>query len=182
MSPRRPRCSTCSLRMISMFGVLIGDVGNQRELTRALDGHLQLALMERAGAGNPARLNLAALGQKRRQQPHVLVIDVVDLLRAELAYPAAAEESTARRIGASLGVLLVSTAPAAASSFFPHRWTSKPSMSSEESPSPRPSPGWRSGGKPRATRRRATNFLRASVVRCATRNSSSTRTTRWRIT
>src|SRR3954453_11938890 len=149
MSPRRPRCSTCSLRMISMIGVLIGDVGNQRELTRALDGHLQLALMQRAGAGNPARLNLAALGQKRRQQPDVFVIDVVDLFRAELAHPAAAEESTTRRIGPALCVLFISTATAAASpsSFFPHRWTSKPSMSSEESPSPRPSPGCRSGGK-----------------------------------
>src|SRR3954467_9783322 len=109
MSPRRPRCSTCSLRMISMIGVLIGDVGNQRELTRALDGHLQLALMQRAGAGNPPRLNLSAFWQKRRQQPDVLVIDVIDLFRAELAHPSAAEESTARRIGPSLCVFLVST-------------------------------------------------------------------------
>ena len=40
--------------------------------------------MQRTGAGDPARLDLPALGQERRQQADVLVVDVVDLLGAEL--------------------------------------------------------------------------------------------------
>src|SRR5688572_3967054 len=109
---------------------LVRDVRDQRELTRPLDRDLQLALMQGAGARNPARLNLAPLRQKRRQQAHVLVVDVVDLLRAELADAPAPEEATARGL-AALAVLLVLVAAAAASStFFPHRWTSMPSMSS----------------------------------------------------
>src|SRR5262245_21715483 len=109
---------------------LVRYIRDQRELARALDRHLQLSLVQSARARDPQRLNLAALGQERRQQTHVLVIDVVDLLRAELADSATSEESSTGRVSGSLAFLLVAAAAAAASSFFPHRWASKPSMSS----------------------------------------------------
>src|SRR5690606_10480291 len=73
----------------------VGHVGHERNLTRALDGRLQRALMLRAHARDPPRLDLAALRDERRQQLHVLVVHVVDLLDAELADAPAAEESAA---------------------------------------------------------------------------------------
>src|SRR2546426_1528137 len=98
MSPRRPRCSTCSLRMTSMIEPLLSNVRNERELPRARDRDLQRALVLGAGAGDPARLDLAPLRDKRRQQPDVLVVDVIDFLRAELADAPAPEEAAARAL------------------------------------------------------------------------------------
>src|SRR3981081_3550179 len=63
----------------------IRDVRNQRNLPGALDRDLQLPLVPRARAGNPSRQNLAPLGHEGRQQLDVLVVDVVNLVRAELA-------------------------------------------------------------------------------------------------
>src|SRR5688572_16661914 len=98
---------------------LVGDVGNQRQLPRPLDGGLQLALVQGAGARDPPRLDLAALRQERREQPHVLVVDVVDLLRAELAHAAATEEAaTARPV---LALVLVGALAAAPASLVAHR-------------------------------------------------------------
>ena len=86
-----------------MFEPLLRHVRDERELPRARDRDLQRALVLGAGAGNPARLDLAPLRQERRQQPDVLVVDVVDLLRAELADAAPAEEAaTARRVARGL--------------------------------------------------------------------------------
>src|SRR5438270_13988821 len=82
--------------------LLVGDVRNQRDLPRALDRGLQLALVHRARAGDPARQDLAALGDERPDQLHVLVIDIVDLVRAELADLATTEER------AALSLVLVS--------------------------------------------------------------------------
>src|SRR5438067_4867772 len=75
--------------------ISIRDVRYERDLARALDRDLQLALVHRARAGDSARQNLAALGHERPDQLHVLVVDVVDLVRAELADLAPAEERTA---------------------------------------------------------------------------------------
>ena len=47
--------------------------------------------MRRAHAGNAPRRDLAALGDERVQQPHVLVVDVVDLVDAEPAHLLAPE-------------------------------------------------------------------------------------------
>src|SRR3989304_4129872 len=117
MSPRRPRLSTCSRRMTSMVVHLVRHVRDERELSRALDRGLQLALVQRARPRDAPRLDLPALGQEGGQQPHVLVVDVVDLLRAELAHAAAAEEPATRSV-APLAVLLVLVAAAAAASTF----------------------------------------------------------------
>src|SRR5690349_2285515 len=128
----------CSLRITSIAcpsRALVGDVGDQRELARALDRRLQLPLMQRARPRDAARLDLAALRQERRQQADVLVIDVVDLLRAELADTTAAEEPAARPIAAlALVVAPLRPAAAAASTFVAHRCTSYLSPRSKRSP------------------------------------------------
>src|SRR5262245_10051778 len=114
MSPRRPRLSTCSLRMTSM-AASVCDVRNERDLPGALDRHLQLALVHRAGTRDPARQNLAALGHERPDQLHVLVVDVVDLVRAELADLAPAEERPALALRlVALLLVAAAAAPAAA--------------------------------------------------------------------
>ena len=57
--------------------------------------------MRRADAGQAARDDLAALGHELAEQAKVLVVDVVDLLDAELALLLATEEF-ARTAGAAL--------------------------------------------------------------------------------
>src|SRR5215210_4402160 len=79
-----------------MFALpLIRGVRQQRQLARPHDRDTQPALMLRAGAGNPPRQHLAALGNEAAQQLDVLVVDVVDLVRAELADFPAPEKSAA---------------------------------------------------------------------------------------
>src|SRR5688572_3265210 len=130
--PRMKRCSVAATTfgIPGIFGILgiplVSDVRNQRQLPRPLDRGLQLALVQGTGPRDPARLDLAALRQERHQQPHVLVVDVVDLLRAELADAAAAEEPAA---GAIAPLVLVRVSPlraaaAAATTFLAHRCTS----------------------------------------------------------
>src|SRR6185436_16990612 len=100
MSPRLPRCSTYCLRITSMTASpfrsrLLGRVRDERQLTRAHQRHAQLPLVQRAGARNAARQDLRALRHEGEQQLRVLVVDVVDLVRAELAHLAAAEHRPA---------------------------------------------------------------------------------------
>src|SRR5688500_9806874 len=80
-----------------MTAVLIGGVRDQRQLAGALQRDLQLALPLRARARETPRLDLAALRHELHQQPYVLVVDVVDLLRLELADATAAEAAPAAR-------------------------------------------------------------------------------------
>src|SRR5438045_8005032 len=74
---------------------LLRHIRDERDLAGALDCRLQLALMFRAGPGNTPRQDLAALGDERPDQLDVLVVDVVDLVRAELADLATAEQRAA---------------------------------------------------------------------------------------
>src|SRR5690242_16512012 len=92
----------------------IGHVRDQGDLTRALDRRLQLPLMHRAGAGDAPREDLAALGHERADQLHVLVIDVVDLVRAELADLAAAEQRPPLSLRLVAGLLVAAAAATAA--------------------------------------------------------------------
>src|SRR5579859_3584561 len=57
----------------------------QRDITRALDGHAQSALVPRADAGHAAGQNLAALLHELRQNVRALVVDEVHLLDTKLA-------------------------------------------------------------------------------------------------
>src|SRR5437870_3639081 len=156
-------------------------VRDQRELARAHDRRPQLPLMHRAGARDAARQDLRALRHERHQEFDVLVVDVVDLVRAELAHLAAAEHRATLPVLPLLTGLAAGLAAAAASetSLAVHRSTSPTSNRSSSSISPRwPSPGWRSGGSPRATRRRRFASVRLVRVRSTTDCSSSMRTTR----
>jgi hypothetical protein len=67
----------------------------QGDVPGLLDGAGQAALVRGANAGEPPRHNLAALGHKPLQQPHVAVWNRVDLLGAELADLLATEEFAA---------------------------------------------------------------------------------------
>src|SRR5262249_50670174 len=102
---------------------LFGYVRNKRELSRPRNGGLQRALVLRARARDAPRLDLAALRDERRQQAHVLVVDVIDLVRAELADAAPPEEpAAARTIALVLLLVVLLAAAAAASAPFPaHR-------------------------------------------------------------
>src|SRR5579872_2559237 len=88
----------------------VRDEGN---LARPLDGGLKLALVHRARTGNPPRQDLAALGDERRDELRVLVVDVVDLVRAELADLAAAEERAALALRLVAGLLVAFAAASA---------------------------------------------------------------------
>jgi len=65
--------------------------------TRALDGVGQLALVPGATPGDPARNDLAALGDEAAEATHVFVVDEVDLVRAELANFSAPEAAALDR-------------------------------------------------------------------------------------
>src|SRR5207237_98483 len=89
-------------------------IRNERDLTRALDGRLQLPLMHGAGTGDAPRQNLAALGHEGTEQLDVLIVDVVDLVRAELADFAPAEQRAALALFLIAGLLVLVAAAAAA--------------------------------------------------------------------
>ena len=59
--------------------------GQQSDVARLLDRLGDAALVGRANTRQAARNDLAALGHKAGKQTHVLVINAVDLLGAELA-------------------------------------------------------------------------------------------------
>src|SRR4029079_4204840 len=165
---------------------LLRRVRDQRQLARPHDRRPQLSLVQRAGPRNTPRQHLGALGHERHQELHILVVDVVDLVRAELADLAPPEHRPALPVLALLGGTAGFRAPSAETLPAVHRISSPPPMSKRSSRSssgsPRwPSPGWRSGGNPRATRRRRAVCVRRSRVRATTACSSSTRTTRWRM-
>src|SRR5690349_7329440 len=75
--------------------MLLRRVRDQRQLTGAHDGRAQLPLVGRASTGDPAWQDLGAFGDERHQQLDVLVVDVVDLVRAELADLTAPEHRAA---------------------------------------------------------------------------------------
>src|ERR1043165_8908711 len=143
--------------MTSIGVPLVRHVRDKRDLPRALDGDLQLPLVHRAGARDAARQNLAALRHERSQELHVLVVDVVDLVRAELADLAAPEERAALALFLVARLLVSAPAPAPTGASLSKRHdypspTSKRSSSlSSMSPAGLPSPGWRCGGRPRLT-------------------------------
>ena len=55
-------------------------------MTRSLDRDSQLSLMLRAGTGDPAGQDLRPLRDALAKSGHVFIIDVLDLIGAELTY------------------------------------------------------------------------------------------------
>jgi hypothetical protein len=70
---------------ILIFYRLSGRERQQGNVAGPLDCRCQAALVGRAYPGQTARHNLATLSHKLLQQPHIFVVDVVDLLDAEPA-------------------------------------------------------------------------------------------------
>src|SRR6185503_15759626 len=71
--------------------MLVG-VRQQREVTRTLDRGRQLALVERLGARDAARHDLAGLGDVLLQDREILVVDLLHALGGEAAELATARE------------------------------------------------------------------------------------------
>jgi hypothetical protein len=61
----------------------VGDVGQQSDLTSALDGLGQLTLVHSASAGGSPGQDLGALGEEAAQLGSVLIIDVLNLIDTE---------------------------------------------------------------------------------------------------
>src|SRR5206468_618426 len=101
-------------RGVGRSPTLVRYVRDKRDLARTLDRGLKLPLMHRAGAGDPPRQNLAALRHERADQLHVLVIDIVDLVRAELADLPPAEERPSLSLRFVAGFLVAAAAATAA--------------------------------------------------------------------
>src|SRR5690348_10802791 len=78
--------------------MLIG-VGQQREVTRPLDRGRELALVERLGARDAARHDLAGLGDVLLQDREILVVDLLHALGGEAAELATAREGTVAATG-----------------------------------------------------------------------------------
>src|ERR1700731_91323 len=64
---------------------LVGGVGQQRNVPRALERNRETSLVARAGAGHAAGQNLAPLADEAAQTRDLFVIDEVDLLHTEVA-------------------------------------------------------------------------------------------------
>src|SRR6185436_8096306 len=78
--------------------LLVRGVGDQRQVAGALDRLLHHALVTSARAGNAPRQNLGALENVALQHLGVLVVDPIDLVDAELADLATAEEDLLLRL------------------------------------------------------------------------------------
>src|ERR1700710_2135035 len=82
--------------MICMGGVssdaVLVAVRQQGQEARALDGGGQLALVERAGARQASRRDLAVFTDEVAQDVDILVVDVIDLGDREAAEALAAEQ------------------------------------------------------------------------------------------
>jgi hypothetical protein len=72
--------------------VLVG-VRQEPQVARALDRDRELALVERPRAGDPARDDLAGLGDIGLQGRQILVVDLVGVLGRELAVLLAPEKT-----------------------------------------------------------------------------------------
>src|SRR5690606_30986536 len=91
----------------SALRVVVVGVRDQRQVAGALHRGGQLALVLGLGAGDPARHDLAGLGQVLAQGVEILVVDLLDALGRELAVLAAAEE-----LGHVCGLLVAQAASA----------------------------------------------------------------------
>src|SRR5712691_13217678 len=89
--------------MTSISGPLAAHVGQEGHLARPLDRDRDLALVAPAGAGDPAGADLPLLGDVPPQLVVVLVVDLLDLLLAEVAaLPADRAGRRARALAAGL--------------------------------------------------------------------------------
>src|SRR5580700_7199570 len=74
---------------------MLVSVRQQREKTRALDGDCQLSLVEGLRAGDPARNDLACLGDVALECRQILVVNLLDALGRKATELLAARETSA---------------------------------------------------------------------------------------
>jgi len=84
--------------MADLLRLDLGDEGQQGHMPRPLDGHRQAALMLGADPGLPTGANLAALADVALQRLDILVVDLLDVLHAELTDFAASARTSPRSI------------------------------------------------------------------------------------
>src|SRR6202035_4127448 len=91
---RRPSAGSPALRLLTLAvaapTAALGNVREQRKLAGALDRPGELALVAAARPGDPARADLAAVGDEPTQRREFLVIDLLDPVAAVRARLAAA--------------------------------------------------------------------------------------------
>src|SRR4051794_9904385 len=120
-----PVVASAATALVALLAGL-GHVRQQRQLAGALHRRGDLVLMAAAGAGDPPRADLAALGDELAQRRDVLVVDELDLVAAVLARLAAAAAGTTlavtparrpaallRHVGKTSLEVLASVAPSA---------------------------------------------------------------------
>src|SRR3954470_23017691 len=106
-SPRLPRLCTFSRRMTCMAfasDLVLVAVRQHRQEARALDARRQLALEERARAGQAGGRDLAVLVDEISQGVDVLVVDLLDAGDREAAEALATEQ---QRLGVALGLAVL---------------------------------------------------------------------------
>src|SRR5690349_22101421 len=92
---------TCMATSSDAVLVAVRDQGQE---ARALDGGVELALVDRAGAGQARRDDLAVLGDEVAQGVDVLVVDLFDAGDGEAAEALALEQ---QRLGVALRTLVL---------------------------------------------------------------------------
>src|ERR1700683_4021816 len=114
-SPMLPRFATFCRRMTSITcrPLMLVRVRQQRQEARALDRHCQLALVERLGAGDAARDDLARLGHVALERGEILVVDGLHPFGSEAAEFLAPREAAAAA-AATAAAAGAAAAPAAA--------------------------------------------------------------------
>src|SRR6185312_12168419 len=122
MSSRRITCTLIALPVsIAVTAVAaaafravvpaLGDVGQQRHFSRALDRDRDLPLVPPAGAGDPARADLPLLGDVAAQLVGVLPVDLHNLVPAEPAVLLPDRAGGGAAAGAEVCVLRLSGRP-----------------------------------------------------------------------
>src|ERR1700754_1137804 len=160
--------------------ILANDVGKQSEESRALDGAGELTLLLGRDGRDPARHDLAALGDVTHQQLGILVVDLRRIRTRERTGLAAAEKRSActsfshRSYSSAAGVSASSRGrrgPRSPRKPPPSRSPRKPppSRSPRKPPSRKPPP-------PRSSRSRSRSALR--IIAEGPSSCSSTRTLR----
>src|SRR5712692_1772524 len=99
------------MRMTFMRFPLLGCLGQERDRARPPDGAGELALVPRAAAGDAARGDLAALGHEVLEPTHVLVVDELHLIHAELADLAPAKPAPLDGLASGRNSSLLSCGP-----------------------------------------------------------------------
>src|SRR5688572_23084980 len=103
-TPTSPSCPRSRRRRSDL---VIPDVGDEREVARALDRATELPLEARVDLRRALGQQLAALGEEARERRDVLEVEQLDRGTLDAAAPSAAPAELGRRVGVVLLLLLL---------------------------------------------------------------------------